>query len=639
MSGSFGFPGIGRLVLEGGFLCDNSGVMVSFFGRALQAGGLVVLALGVSCGSPPATPLPAPDLQATVEAAVRAALPTSTPTPAPDIPATVQAGIQATLAARPTATPLPTPTATPEPTATPIPTATPQPTATLPPRPTPTPSIAQMVERVKSGVVRIRTTGGSGSGFVFETNASDRSGLVLTNYHVIEGYTAVDVTVGDTVTYAGRVHGVDPRRDLAVVRICCGNFAKLEFGDAQGLAVGSEVVAVGYPLGLAGAATVTKGIVSANRFDSDYSRWVIQTDASINPGNSGGPLLAADGSVIGINTYKRELSSSGRPVEGVGFAVSEVTVRAQLPTLKSGSYTPTRTTEPRWYDYIHPIRGYGLRVPEGWTLELENDGDLQLQAPRNMATFWVIGPYSEFGTLQEFTDNLLDAARSQSPLVFEPLGFSNVILGPNDHAAIRLEYAWQDSEESCLAKAVTWALLVGNHGYIVEGIVCQGAPAQDWQTLERIARSFVPKQWEEYTEPNHGYALHVPPDWEIRRESTDEVVISSPDGQAIISVVGGYRDYESAEQLASQSLANWRSLSPVVFEAGSVSTAVVGPDAVRAQRQEYQWQSTTEFCIGRGTALFLWIRSRGYIINAVVCEASTSKYQDVIDLILESFNP
>ena len=88
-------------------MCDNSGVMVSFFGRALRAGGLVVLALALSCGSPP--PTPAPDIEATVEAAVRAALPTPAATSAPDIPATVDAGIRATLAAAPTATPLPTP--------------------------------------------------------------------------------------------------------------------------------------------------------------------------------------------------------------------------------------------------------------------------------------------------------------------------------------------------------------------------------------------------------------------------------------------------------------------------------------------------------------------------------------------------
>ena len=497
-----------------------------------------------------------------------------------------------------------------------------------------------MVERVKSGVVRVETAdGGGGSGFVFETTAGDGSALVLTNYHVIEGNSSVEITVGDAVTYAGRVQGVDPRRDLAVVRICCGSFTALPFGDARGLGVGSEVVVIGYPLGLAGSATVSKGIVSANRFDSDYQRWEIQTDAPINPGNSGGPLLAADGKVVGINTYIVRSYAGQQVVEGLGFAVSEVTVRAQLPTLKSGSYTPTPTPEPRWDRYTHPIWGYGLRVPEGWTLELDNEQELHLQAPRNMATFWVIGPYSEFGTLQEFTDNLLDAARSQSPLVFEPLGFSNVILGPNDHAAIRLEYAWQDSEESCLAKAVTWALLVGNHGYIVEGIVCQGAPAQDWQTLERIARSFVPKQWEEYTEPNHGYALHVPPDWEIRRESTDEVLIGSPDGQARLSVWRGHQGYESAEQLAAQTLAHWRSSSPAVFETGSVATVFVGPHAMPAQRHDYRWQSSTEFCIDTGTALFLLVESRGYIVNAAVCEASTSKHQDVIELILESFNP
>ena len=616
-------------------MCDNAWEMVRFFGGALRAAGLVVLALGVSCASPP--PTPGPDIEATVEAAVRAALPTPTATSPPDIPATVEAGKRATLAAAPTATPLSTPM--PEPTATPQPAATPQRTATPLPRPTPIPSIAQMVERVKSGVVRVETEDGSGSGFVFETDASDRSALVLTNYHVIEGYASVEVTVGDAVTYAGWVQGVDPRRDLAVVRICCGSFITLAFGNARDLAAGSEVVAVGYPLGFAGSATVTKGIVSANRFDSDYSRWVIQTDASINPGNSGGPLLAADGSVIGINTSKREYTDSGRPVDGVGFAVSEVTVRERLPQLKAGRYVVTPTPEPRTEKYVHPTWSYGLQAPEGWTIGIDDEQDLYLLSPRGMANVWVVGPYSEFGTLQEFSESLIDSALSRLPFLFEIIDISNVTLGPKKHAAIRWEYAWQESAESCLGRAVTWTLLVGNHGYIVEGVVCEGAPAQDWQTLERIAGSFVPEQWEEYTDPIHGYALHVPPDWEIRREGTDEVVIGSPDGQAIMSVLGGYRDYESAEQLASQTLAYWRSLSPVVFEAGSVSTAVVGPDAVRTQRQEYRWQSTTEFCIEKGTSLFLWVRSRGYILDAGVCEASTSKHQEVIELILESFNP
>ena len=308
-------------------------------------------------------PQPSPDIKATVEAAVEAALPTPAPTVTPDVPATVQAQVQATMTAQPTATPTP-----PAPSSkhTPTPTPTPRPTAT--PVPTPTHTIADMVAMAKPGVVRIESGGGTGSGFIFETKTSDSSALVLTNYHVIEGHTSVTVTVRDVVTYSGRVQGVDPQRDLAVVRICCGSFTTLPFGHARDLNVGAEVVAVGYALGLGGSATVTKGIVSANRFDNYDSRWVIQTDAPINPGSSGGPLLTADGKVIGINTFKQEVSSSGRFVEGVGFAVSGVTVQAQLSALKAGRYKPTPV--PRWITYVHPNLGYKVSVPSDWGVEV-----------------------------------------------------------------------------------------------------------------------------------------------------------------------------------------------------------------------------------------------------------------------------
>ena len=86
------------------------------------------------------------------------------------------------------------------------------------------------------------------------------------------------------------------------LEICCSRFHSLAFKNAATLNSGSEVVAIGYPLGLSGAATVTRGIVSAVRYDSRHQAWVIQTDAPINPGNSGGPLLSSSGGVVGINT-------------------------------------------------------------------------------------------------------------------------------------------------------------------------------------------------------------------------------------------------------------------------------------------------------------------------------------------------
>ena len=164
-------------------------------------------------------------------------------------------------------------------------------------------------------------------------------GYVITNHHVVEGSGQVNVVVNDSATYRGLVIGSDDVRDLAVVSICCGYFQKMSFGNASGLESGHEVVNIGYPLGIQGEATVTKGIVSAIRYDSEHQSWVIQTDAAINFGNSGGPMLSMSGEVLGINTFKQV----GTGIEGLGFAISEQTVQQRIPALRSGSLAPTPT--------------------------------------------------------------------------------------------------------------------------------------------------------------------------------------------------------------------------------------------------------------------------------------------------------
>ena len=198
-----------------------------------------------------------------------------------------------------------------------------------------------MVKQVRPAVVRIQTSSGSGSGVIFETQG--RTGYVVTNHHVVEGEVQVSVIVNDSTTYRGSVLGTDSVRDLAVVSICCGSFQTLPFGNAAALQPGDEVVATGYALGLPGQATVTRGIVSAVRYDSTHRSDVIQTDAAINPGNSGGPLLSLSGEILGINTFRYDESQSGRPTEGLGFAISGTTVQQQIPTLRAGSPAPTST--------------------------------------------------------------------------------------------------------------------------------------------------------------------------------------------------------------------------------------------------------------------------------------------------------
>ena len=203
------------------------------------------------------------------------------------------------------------------------------------------PDLATMVEEVRSGVVRIETVSGSGSGVIFDA-ASGGSALVLTNYHVVEDADPISIEVADSATYEGHIQGFDADIDLAVLSICCGDFLSLPFGDVSSIKPGSEVIAIGYPLGLPGAASVTRGIVSAIRSEGDFE--IIQMDAPINPGNSGGPLLSLSGDVLGINTF------SLRDTEGLAFALSERTVQAILPELmeKNGLAVarPNRTPSP-----------------------------------------------------------------------------------------------------------------------------------------------------------------------------------------------------------------------------------------------------------------------------------------------------
>ena len=403
--------------------------------------------LFVACGGEGDTAAPAvvetatPDIDATVQAAVARALPTPTPTQPPDIQATIAAGIAATRAAEPTATPTPEPTpdldatvearmaatiaAMPTPTPTSIPTATPTPTATSTPVPTATPTpvptatrqptrkptatptpiptkspaavLSEMVKRVRPAVVRIESRSGRGSGAIFETQG--RTAYIVTNHHVVEGFAEVSVTVNDSTAYRGTVLGTDPVRDLAVVRICCGSFRTLSFGDANGLEPGDEVVAIGYVLGLSGEATITRGIVSAMRYDNTLQSEVIQTDAAFNPGNSGGPMLSMDGRIVGINTFRIVESAEGSATQGLGFAISEETVQQGLATLKAGSPRPTPlpTRPPRPTPSATARLGIGPIDGELWhdpSVELikTHYADVMLSDMIVSATF--VNPYS-----------------------------------------------------------------------------------------------------------------------------------------------------------------------------------------------------------------------------------------------------
>ena len=174
---------------------------------------------------------------------------------------------------------------------------------------------------------------GSGSGFIW-----DVQGHVVTNYHVIQGADAVQVTLADGSEWDATVVSSAPEFDVAVLRVKAPaeRLRPLAIGRSDDLEVGQKVFAIGNPFGL--DQTLTAGIVSGlgRQIQSKSGqpiRGVIQTDAAINPGNSGGPLLDNEGRLIGINTAI--LSRSGGS-SGVGFAVPVNTVRATVPQLIAG---------------------------------------------------------------------------------------------------------------------------------------------------------------------------------------------------------------------------------------------------------------------------------------------------------------
>src|SRR5271168_4527279 len=169
----------------------------------------------------------------------------------------------------------------------------------------------------------------------------DSSGLVVTNYHVIEGMTEVKVALSDKREFEAQIVLRDPRTDLAVLRLKGGgNFPVLELGDSDALEVGDFVIAIGDPFGV--GQTVTQGIVSALARTqvgiSDFG-FFIQTDAAINPGNSGGALVDLDGKLVGINSaiYSR----SGGSI-GIGFAIPVNRVKSVITTARQGGASVRR---------------------------------------------------------------------------------------------------------------------------------------------------------------------------------------------------------------------------------------------------------------------------------------------------------
>jgi len=190
---------------------------------------------------------------------------------------------------------------------------------------------AQVYAQNKKSVVAISCTAIISNGYVQQQGTSSGSGFVLsadgyviTNYHVVEGATQIEVITFDGQSYTAQLKGYDATNDLAVLKTEAKDLQPVKIGSSDKLIIGDMVVAIGNPLGEL-TSTQTVGYISGKDREVSTDGTVInmlQTDAAINPGNSGGPLFNMNGEVVGITTAKYSgTTASGASIEGIGFAI------------------------------------------------------------------------------------------------------------------------------------------------------------------------------------------------------------------------------------------------------------------------------------------------------------------------------
>jgi putative serine protease PepD len=180
-------------------------------------------------------------------------------------------------------------------------------------------TFVNVFKTVSPSVVQIQTSAGLGSGIVF-----DSKGDIVTNYHVVSGFTTFTVTTSTGKKLSAKLVGQFRQDDLAVIEVSGASLKPATFADSSKLRVGDITMAIGNPLGL--ASSVTQGIISAlNRQEPEGNGYTlpsaIQTSAAINPGNSGGALVDIQGRVIGIPTLAPIDPQFGNAAAGIGFAI------------------------------------------------------------------------------------------------------------------------------------------------------------------------------------------------------------------------------------------------------------------------------------------------------------------------------
>ena len=336
---------------------------------------------------------------------------------------------------------------------------------------------SQVVSQASPAVVRVRSSGGQGSGLVF-----DPSGLILTNAHVVGTDPTVTVTLADARNIVATVVGYDANLDVALLKLDSPSSTYVKLGDSNQDAVGADVVAIGYPLGsgLAGQATVTRGILSARRTRAGIQ--YLQTDAPINPGNSGGPLLNLKGEVIGINTAR--ITTSG--AEGIGLALPINDVKSRLGFLSSGGKLAATA---RLATFVTSPGGYQISYLSDWiTASGSAEGDIQFNRPGGgfLAVWRDVYDYSfELSTWKDARVSHIRKVYGATILSINPVSIGG---------RPAWEIIYQHAKEGAAYQTIEFVLVsgdpiltVGNIGFTILARV----PQSQWAANESMLRNLV----------------------------------------------------------------------------------------------------------------------------------------------------
>lgn len=271
-------------------------------------------------------------------------------------------------------------------------------------------STPELVETLTPSIVQIavsfRRGQGVGTGVIL-----DEDGLILTNWHVVEGAESITVAFEDGSISEGELFRRDPQLDLAIIRVeAKSELRPAVFGDSDALRVGEDVVAIGHSLGLRGGPTVSKGVVSAldrtivGEAGGDLTG-LVQTDAAINEGNSGGPLVNMFGEVVGINTAKINIG------DRIGFAINiNAAKSAAYSLIAQGPLPPPGFLGVGGVDVTRALaRALRLPVNEGFGVTVVEPGSPAAKAGIELDDIIVQLDETEIKRSQDLTDFLRNA--------------------------------------------------------------------------------------------------------------------------------------------------------------------------------------------------------------------------------------